>query len=190
MPAEGRRKGKRRSPEVRLPFTVSRIPDILRRMELTTILTTIVLSLLPISELRGAIPYAVARGVPLPAAFLLAVACNALVAPAAFLFLTTLHGFLYRWAFYARLFDGFVRRVRGRIGASVERYGYWGLFLFVAVPLPVTGAWTGAVGAWVLGMGKRKASLYISLGVLTAGLIVSAVVGLGAGALSIFLKRI
>jgi len=132
-------------------------------MDLTTILTTCFLAVLPISELRGAIPFAVARGMTLPGAFFLSVACNALVAPVAFLFLTTAHRLLYRWAFYARLFDKFVERVRAKVSDSVERYGYWGLLIFVAVPLPITGAWTGAVGAWVLGMGKRKSSLFISL---------------------------
>ncbi len=159
-------------------------------MDLPTLLTAVLLSFLPISELRGAIPYAVARGVPLPAAFLLAVGCNVLVAPFAFLFLGTLHGLLHRWAPYARLFDGIVERARAKVGGAVEKYGYWGLLVFVAVPLPVTGAWTGALGAWVLGLRKRKASLYIGLGVLAAGIVVSAVVGLGIGALSFLIKRL
>ena len=159
-------------------------------MEITTILATAVLSVLPISELRGAIPYAVAHGVPLAAAFLIAVGCNILVAPFAFLFLGTLHSLLYRWAFYARIFDRFVLRVRAKVSAPVERYGYWGLLAFVAVPLPITGAWTGALGAWVLGMRRRKSMVYIALGVLVAGVIVTAVVGLGIGILSFFLKRV
>lgn len=159
-------------------------------MELSTLLTAILLSVLPISELRGAIPYAVARGVSLPAAFLLAAACNVLVAPFAFLFLGTLHGLFRRWPFYARLFDRIVARARLKVGPAVEKYGYWGLLVFVAIPLPMTGAWTGAIGAWVLGMGKRKASLYIALGVVIAGVVVSAVVGLGIGALSFLIKRI
>jgi len=132
----------------------------------------------------------VARGMPLLAAFGLSVACNALVAPLAFLFLTTIHKLLYHGAFYARVFDRFVERVRLKVSGSVEKYGYWGLLAFVAIPLPVTGAWTGAVGAWVLGMHKRKAAFFIALGVLVAGLIVTAIVGLGVGALSFFLKKV
>lgn len=158
-------------------------------MDLTTLLTTVLLSVLPISELRGAIPFAVARGVPLPAAFLLAVACNILVAPFAFFFLGTLHGLLRRWAFYARIFDRIVEKARAKVGDAVEKYGYLGLLVFVAVPLPVTGAWTGALGAWVLGLRKRKASVYIALGVLAAGFVVSSVLGLGIGALSFLVKR-
>lgn len=159
-------------------------------MDSTTVLTTALLAILPISELRGAIPYAAAQGIPLPAALALSVACNALVAPLALLFLSTVHKLLYRWQAYARLFDRFGERVRVKVSGKVERYGYWGLLLFVAVPLPVTGAWTGALGSWILGMDGRKAALFIGLGVLAAGLIVSAVVGLGMGAHSIFVKHV
>lgn len=159
-------------------------------MNLSTLIGTIVLSFLPISELRGAIPFAVARGMPLLQAALLATACNALVSPVALLFLETLHRLFYRWHFYARLFDRFVAGARSKVHAQVERYGYWGIMLFVAIPLPITGAWTGTLGAWILGLGRRRTMLAVAAGVVVAGLIVSAVIGLGVGALSIFVKRV
>jgi len=159
-------------------------------MNYTTILVTIGLSFLPISELRGAIPFAVARGLPIVEAALLAVACNALVGPVAFLFLETVHRLFYRWGFYARLFDRFVAKARAKVHDKVERYGYWGLLLFVAVPLPITGAWTGALGGWILGMERKKVMLAIAAGVCVSGLVVSLVVGLGVEALSLFLKRV
>ena len=54
---------------------------------------------------------------------------------------------------------------------QIEKYGYWGLFLFVAIPLPGTGGWTGALIAAVLGMNKKKSFATIALGVLVAGII-------------------
>ena len=72
----------------------------------------------------------------------------------------------------------------------VERYGYLGIMLFVAIPLPITGAWTGTLGAWILGMDRRKSILAVAAGVVIAGVIVSLVVGLGIGALSIFTKSV
>ena len=159
-------------------------------MNLATLIGTIVLSFLPISELRGAIPFAVARGVPLLQAALLAVACNALVGPVALLFLETFHRLFYRWPFYARLFDRFVAGARSKVHAQVERYGYWGIMFFVAIPLPITGAWTGTLGAWILGMDRKKTMLAVAAGVFIAGIIVAAVIGLGIGALSIFIKRV
>ena len=147
------------------------------------------LAILPISELRGAIPYAVLKGIGLVPAALLGIGINALVPFIAYLFLSTVHKILYRVAFYRNFFDRFVEKARAKVHSKVERYGYWGLLVFVAIPLPVTGAWTGTLGAWVLGMDKKKASLAIVGGVVVAGVIVSVLVALlGAGAKIIFLK--
>lgn len=155
------------------------------------LLMTLLFSILPISELRGAIPYAVSRGMPLLQASLIAIAANASVPLIAFLFLESLHKLLYRIAVYQRFFDSIVMRARSKVHEKVERYGYWGLMLFVAVPLPVTGAWTGALGAWVLGLSFRKSFFAIAAGVVLAGIIVSALVALwGAGAQTIFFKAI
>ncbi|MDX9827225.1 MAG: small multi-drug export protein [Spirochaetia bacterium] len=153
------------------------------------IIYTGLLALLPISELRGAIPFAVVNGIDLIPAALLATGLNALVPFLAFLFLSTFHKLLYKLDFYRNFFDRFVENARVKVHGKVERYGYWGLLIFVAIPLPVTGAWTGALGAWVLGMDKKKASLAIVGGVLVAGVVVSLLVALlGAGAKIIFLK--
>jgi len=148
-----------------------------------------ILSLTPISELRGAIPFAVAKGVPLLTAALWCIGWNALAGPFAYLFLSTAHRLLYRWPAYASFFDRFVERARLKVHPSVEKYGYWGLMAFVAIPLPFTGAWTGALGAWILGMERKKSMLVVALGVAIAGIVVSLVVGLGIEALSFFLKR-
>jgi len=159
-------------------------------MDPTTATITVGLSFLPISELRGAIPFAVARGVPILEAAAIAIACNVLVAPVAFAFLETAHKLLYRWPFYAGVFDRFVAKARAKVREKVDKYGYLGIMLFVAVPLPVTGAWTGTLGAWILGMDRRKTMLAVAAGVVISGIIVSLVVGLGVEALSIFTKSV
>jgi uncharacterized membrane protein len=148
------------------------------------------LSLLPIAELRGGIPYAMAAGgAPWWLAYLYCVGVNSLVAPLGLIFLNTLHHILYRWKVYARLFDSLVGRARRRVSGPVEKYGYWGLFTFVAVPLPFTGAWTGVLGSWILGMCRRKSILFIVMGVAVAGIIVTAIMALGIKGLDIFIKR-
>ena len=155
----------------------------------STLLVSLLLCLLPIAELRGGLPYALAGGVPPLAAYLLCVAANALVGPLVFLFLSSLHRLLDRWPAYHRFFVRLVDRSRRRIHSVVERYGYWGLMIFVAIPLPLTGAYTGALGAWVLGMRRWKSVLFITLGVALAGLIVSLVYLLGLRALYFLLKK-
>ncbi|HAP43697.1 MAG: ligand-binding protein SH3 [Spirochaetes bacterium GWD1_61_31] len=157
-------------------------------MTISVVITTIILALLPIFELRGAIPYAVLNGMPLPLAAVTAFAANALVAPLVLIFLETFHRIFYRWRWYAKLFDRVVARTRQKIHAGIEKYGYWGILLFVAIPLPFTGAWTGTLGAWLFGLGKRKTILAATCGVAIAALIVSLVMGLGISALSLFLK--
>lgn len=159
-------------------------------MDTTTLLGTIGLSLLPISELRGAIPFAFARGMPLIEAYFIAVLCNALVAPLAFIFLETFHRLFYRWPFYAGVFDRFVERSRHKVHAKVERFGYLGIMLFVAIPLPVTGAWTCTLGAWILGLGRKKTMMAVAAGVAIAGVLVSAIVGFGVEALGFLIKHV
>ncbi|WP_455381060.1 COG2426 family protein [Salinispira pacifica] len=158
-------------------------------MSLHAIIWSGVLSLLPVSELRGAIPFALANGFPIVGAFLYCTALNALVAPIVYLFLSTVHVFFYRMPGYRRLFDRLIERARTRVNEKVERYGYLGVMLFVAIPLPITGAYTGTLGAWILGLSRRKTFIAVAAGVCIAGVIVSVVSVLGIQALSIFIKR-
>ncbi len=70
------------------------------------------------------------------------------------------------------------RRLRERQGRSIERWGVWALMAFVAVPLPLTGAWTGCLLAWAVGMPRSRAFPAVAAGVLLAGVIVTALVQL------------
>lgn len=157
-------------------------------MEISVIFWTALLAILPISELRGAIPYALYHGMGIVPAFFLCVGVNALVSPLLLVFLSTIHKLLSRWKPYSRAFERIVERARRKVHEPVEKYGYWGLAVFVAIPLPLTGAWTGALGAWVLGMNPRKAFLAVTAGVVVAGVVVTAVAFFGIKALSFFLK--
>ncbi|MBR4426287.1 MAG: small multi-drug export protein [Spirochaetales bacterium] len=155
-----------------------------------TYLLTILLGIIPVSELRGAIPFAYFNDVPLWLSFVIGVLANATVPFFGFIFLNTLHRILDKWNLYHNLFERTVERARRKVGEEVSKYGLLGLMLFVAIPLPITGAWTGTVGAWVLGLDRKKSILFILLGVLVAGIIVTTVVYTGAGIASLFTKRI
>ncbi len=150
------------------------------------------LCLLPISELRGGLPYALSHGMPLIPSLLFCAALNMLVGPLVFLFLSTLHRLFSRSNAYSHIFDKIVERARRKLKAKVDRYGYWGLVIFVGIPLPVTGAYTGALGAWILGMEPKRSSLFIAIGVILAAAIVAVVyflvTELGLEALQIFIK--
>ncbi len=160
---------------------------------MSTFLTAAILCLLPISELRGGLPYALARGWTPLAAIPVCVVLNCLAGPVTYAFLGTAHRLLARWRPYERVFDRLINRARRKVAPHVARYGALGLVVFVGIPLPFTGAYTGALGAWVLGVSFRRAILPICLGVLLAGIIVTAVYYLvtvaGLEALRIFIKE-
>ena len=156
---------------------------------LSILLWTALLSFLPISELRGGIPFAIANGIPWYWAYLYCAALNALVAPFCWIFLSTLHKLFLKMAWYKKFFDRFVERARAKLHTKVEKWGWLGIAVFVAIPLPVTGAWTGTLGSWVLGLDKRKTMLAVIIGVLVSGAIVTAVMLLGIQALHIFVKE-
>ena len=148
------------------------------------------LSFLPISELRGGIPFAIANNVPWYIAFALAVSVNALVAPACWFFFSTLHKLFIKINWYRKFFERIIERARNKLHDSVERWGWLGIAVFVAIPLPLTGAWTGTLGAWVLGLSKRKTMIAVIIGVVIAGTIVTVVVLLGIQVLNLFIKKI
>lgn len=134
---------------------------------------TFVLAMLPISELRGAIPYAITvGGMTWQKAYVIAVLGNCLpVIPILYL-IGPASEWLRRVPAFDRFFEWLFARTR-RKGKMIERFETLGLILFVAIPLPVTGAWTGAVAAFIFGVRRGVALPAIILGVCIAGVIVT-----------------
>lgn len=133
---------------------------------------------LPISELRGAIPLGLFFGMPLTKAFLWAVLGNIIfVIPALFLF-APISGYLRRFRVWAGFFNWLFERTKKK-SEQIQKYEALGLFLFVAVPLPMTGAWTGVIAASLFKIKFRYAVTAIFCGVIVAGLIVSMLCALG-----------
>ncbi len=156
---------------------------------MNNLLNIIGLSMLPISELRGGIPLALAYGFSPISAFLICTLANIIVIPIVFIFLEKINILFLNIKPYKSFFHRTVEKSRQKIHKKVEKYGYLGLMIFVAVPLPITGAYTGALGAWALGMDKKKAFASIALGVIIAGIIVTLVSYYGLYLLDIFIKK-
>jgi uncharacterized membrane protein len=131
-----------------------------------------VVSALPIAELRGGIPVAASLGMGWRESYLVCTAGNFVpVIPILFL-LEPVAAFLRRWGPFDRFFTSLFARTRRR-SSVVERYEAIGLVLFVAIPLPITGAWTGALAAYLFGVRRRYAIPAIALGILIAGVVVT-----------------
>ncbi len=136
-------------------------------------LFTVLIGMLPISELRGAIPYALGRGLSWQQAYFWAVLGNLIPVVPLLLFLEPISTFLSRkYHLWRRFFDWLFLRTRRR-SRLVERYEAIGLIFFVGIPLPVTGAWTGSVAAFLFGIRFKYALPAIVLGVLLAGIVVT-----------------
>jgi len=157
---------------------------------MTDILYSILLSILPIFELRGGIPYALANDIHPVTAYFICCIANILAFPIVYFFMEFFHEHFGKMRWYSNLFEKIVVRTRNKVGDNLEKWGFWGLMIFVMIPLPVTGAYTGSFAAWVFGIEKRKGLLAITLGVLIAGLIVTAIFLSGAELFSFLLKKV
>ena len=142
-------------------------------------------SMLPIIELRGSIPMAFAFGLPWWQAFIISVVGNLLPVP----FILLLINIVIKWMasskikFFNKIANFLLEKVE-KNRERIEKYSFWGLCLFVAIPLPATGAWTGSLVAAVIGMKPQKAFLSAVIGVLIAGVVVTLIVYGGIGFLA------
>jgi len=140
-------------------------------------LVTLLAAALPVSELRGAIPLAIGvYGYDPWQAYLLAVLGNLLPVVPLLLFLGPVSDWLRRFTFWDKFFTWLFSRTRRKYIREHESFSLTALALFVAVPLPVTGAWTGCAIAFLVGFRFWPAFVAISAGVLLAGVIVTATV--------------
>lgn len=155
-------------------------------MDFIEVLKVIGIGASPIAELRGAIPVAISvYDFPWYYAYLFGVIGNLLPVPFILLFLNAIVPLVSKVKFLDRIMQWFFARTRRR-GTIVEKYQRVGLALFVAIPLPITGAWTGSILAVLLGLRSRHAFLSITVGVLVAGAIVTAATMLGWAVADIF----
>ena len=138
--------------------------------------------MVPVVELRGAIPYALAHGVDVLPALILCIAGNMLPVPFIVLFIRKIFELIKKVPKLSGVIERLERRAHLK-GNMVRKYSALGLFILVAIPLPGTGAWTGALVAGVLGMRLKNSLLSIFLGVIAAGVIVTAI---SCGVVAIF----
>ena len=146
------------------------------------ILLAVLLSFLPVFELRGGIPLAILTGLSPFLAFLLCTFVNILAILFVFFFLDKIHLWLLSYNWYKRSVNVFFEKAKKRseiVRKNIDNWGMLALTIFVAIPLPGTGAWTGSLIAWLLKINRKKAFFAIALGTILAGVIVTlAVTGL------------
>ena len=139
------------------------------------VIWTFLISMVPVVELRGGLPVGITSGLPVPLAFCAAVLGNMLPVPFIIVFIRKIFAWLRaHWPWMNRVVSALEARAESKSG-TIEKYGKWGLLIFVAIPAPGTGAWTGALIAALMNMRLKQAVPVIFVGVCIAGVIMSAV---------------
>ncbi len=137
------------------------------------LMMTALIAMVPVIELRGAIPAGVAAGLSVPEALAMAIIGNMIPVPVIILFVRK----VFDWMrVKSEKLDRLVRRFEAKAekqSALIDKYEWWGLVILVAIPLPGTGAWTGALVAAMLNMRLKRALPAVFIGVVIAGIIVS-----------------
>ncbi len=149
------------------------------------ILLTLLWAMVPVVELRGAIPIGVGVGLPLWISILVSIIGNMLPVPFIILFIRQ----IFKWMrkvnkTFARIVDKMEEKAN-KHRDKVTRYGFWGLFILVAIPLPGTGAWTGALVAAMMDLRLKTALPAIFFGVVGAAIVVS-IITYGVAAFLVF----
>ena len=145
---------------------------------------TMLVSMIPIIELRGGLPFGVALGLPYYLAFPAAVIGNLIPAPFIIVYIRRIFELMRK---YMPRLNGLVDKLEKKAhlkGQKMQKYQYLGLWLFVAIPLPGTGAWTGSLAAAFLDMRLKNALPAVVLGVLTAGCIMLGLTHVGVNLFS------
>ena len=140
---------------------------------------TFLISMVPVVELRGGLPYGILQGLSLPVAACAAILGNMLPVPFILAFIERIFSFVRRS--YPKL-DSLIGKLEKRAEEkqkTVDKYGAIGLVLLVAIPLPGTGAWTGSLVAALMRMKPQKAVPLISVGVLIAAVLMTVITKLG-----------
>ena len=151
----------------------------------------VLLTFVPALELRASIPYGVlVAKQPWFPVLAVAVVANIVLGPIIFFLLDKFMHLLLRIPLVDRMWNRMIRKTQKKIHPLVEKYGILGLSVFIGIPLPGSGVYSGAVGGYLLGFTKKEFYLSTVIGVLIAATAVTIVVMTGAGAFGFFIKNV
>ncbi len=136
------------------------------------IVIAILWSISPFGEAKVGIPYGMFNGVNIYLVFVVCFLANVLVFPIMIFFLEKVNSYLLRWHFYKKAAIYVARKAKVGSGDKIQKYGFWGLLLFVMIPLPGTGVYAGSIASYLFKIKKRKAFMANTLGIFFSSVIV------------------
>ena len=155
------------------------------------IIELVFITLLPFLELRASIPYGIlVKQMSVATVFLVCVVTNILLAPVLYIFLDKFVNFFFYFKWFEKSYQRYVKKSQKKIKKYVDKYGTLGVAIFIGIPLPGSGVYTGAIGSYVLGLKFKKFIVAAVLGVLIAAVAVTIITLIGVNGLGIFIKTI
>ena len=141
---------------------------------LNQIFNLIFITFLPFLELRASIPYGInVLKMPWPTVFIICIIANIILGILIYFMLEKFVKFFLRYKIFSNPYNKVVIKTQKKIQKAVDKYGEWGVALFIGVPLPGSGVYSGALGAYVIGLDFKKFIIADIIGVLIAGIIVT-----------------
>lgn len=129
-------------------------------------------SISPFGEAKVGIPYAIFNGVNIYLAFLFCFVANVLIYPMMLFFLDSLNSYFLRWRFYKKSAIYVARKAKLGAKKNVMKYGFWGLLIFVMLPIPGTGVYAGTIATYLLVLDRKQAFLANTIGIFLSCVIV------------------
>ena len=143
------------------------------------LLLTAIWSISPFGESKVGIPFGVLQSVNPLLVFIIGLSANILVFPLMIFFLDRFNRVFFKWQWYKRASIWVAKRARKGTKSSIEKYGYWGLGIFVMIPLPGTGVYAGSIATYILKLDRKRAFIANSVGISISAAIVLAFSVLG-----------
>ena len=140
-------------------------------------------SISPFGEAKVGIPYGMLNGANVYLVFITCLAANILVFPIMMLFLKSINPYFLRWNFYKKSAIWVARRTKKGSGLKVKKYGFWGILVFVMIPLPGTGVYAGSIATYLFNMERKKAFFANTIGITISSIIIWSVTSFSAGVL-------
>lgn len=139
---------------------------------LTHLIIAMLWSISPFGEAKVGIPYALLNDVNIYAAFIFCFIANVLVFPLMSFFLDSINRYFFKWRFYKKSSVYVARKAKTGAQKGIEKYGFWGLMIFVMAPLPGTGVYAGTIASYIFKIDRKKAFLANTIGIFFSCVII------------------
>ncbi len=136
------------------------------------IIVSMLWSVSPFGEAKVGIPYGMLQGLNIYLVFIVCFIANLLVFPIMMVFLDNINHYLLRWNWYKKSAIWVARRAKTGSGNKIQKYGFWGLLLFVMIPLPGTGVYAGSIASYLFRIEKKKAFTANAIGIFLSSVII------------------